>query len=180
MSKHLFTRLTLGYAGEKTLGTLQGYQLYLTRCLLPGCINYPSRYKGVGSRLCEHHQSLMREYGGPGRIDRPYTFNKKRKCDICKQSPWDHIMIKKITDPLIRDRVAWGMLIVDHIHTRRDGGDDNPENCQTLCMDCNHIKTTLACDNMPKSLYSNENDYDKITERLYPYYKKLFGNKKQK
>jgi len=84
-------------------------------------------------------------------------------------------MVKKIDDDLIRDRVAWGMLIVDHIHTQRDGGNDRPENCQTLCLDCNQIKSTLACDTMPKKLYKNEADYNDIVNRLRPHYENLFG-----
>jgi len=66
-------------------------------------------------------------------------------------------------------------LIVDHIHTQRDGGSDHPNNCQTLCLDCNQIKSTLACDTMPKSLYSKEDEYDSIKERLRPHLEKLFG-----
>jgi len=118
---------------------------------------------------------MLREYGGPARTDRPWTFNKKRTCECCGHNPWKHPMVKKIDDDLIRDRVAWGMLIVDHIHTQRDGGNNRPENCQTLCLDCNQIKSTLACDTMPKKLYKNESDYTNIVNQLRPYYKKLFG-----
>ena len=167
MSKHFFTRLVQGYAGEK--------QSCSINCKLPYCNNVASKYKGVGSHLCEEHQLLLRDYGGPGRVDRPWTFHKKRYCECCNHNPWEHNMVKKIDNELIRDRVAWGMLIVDHIETQRDGGNDTAENVQTLCLDCNQIKTTLACDSMPKALYRDEADYYAIKEQLRPYYDKLFG-----
>ena len=117
----------------------------------------------------------MREYGGPGRTDRPYTFNKSKTCDCCGLNPWEHDMVKQIDDELIRDRTAWGMLIVDHIHTQRDGGSDAPENCQTLSKNCNDIKSTLAGDLIPKKLYKNPKDHEYIMSKLKPHYLKLFG-----
>lgn len=167
MSIHFTQRLTQGYAGTKT---------YITsNCSLFYCNHKASKFKGIGSRLCEHHQSLLREYGGPARMDRPYTFHKKRICDICSHNPWKHPMVKKIKDELIRDRVAWGMLIVDHIHTQRDGGKHTECNVQTLCLDCNLIKSTLAGDMVPKKLYKNEEDYNEVLNTLKPHYDKVFG-----
>lgn len=167
MSKHFFERLVQGYAGEK--------KTVSCKCRLMWCDKPASKFKGVGSQLCEEHQGYMREYGGPGRTDRPWTFNKKRTCECCGHDPWKHPMVMMIEDELVRDRVAWGMLIVDHIHTQRDGGGDSPDNCQTLCLDCNQIKTTLACDSMPKALYKDEEDYYSVIQRLRPHYEKLFG-----
>lgn len=167
MSRYFFQRFEQGYAGVK--------KTVSTKCSLPYCNETSSKYKGAGSRLCEHHQSLLREYGGPGRMDRPYTMHKKKVCECCGHDPWQHPMVKQIDDELVRDRVAWGMLIVDHIHTQRDGGCDSEENVQTLCLDCNQIKTTLACDSMPKALYNDEKEYYSIIERLHPHYEKLFG-----
>jgi hypothetical protein len=166
MSKHFFERLKLGYAGKK--------QSVSIKCKLPYCDNPASLFKGVGSQLCEHHQSLMREYGGPGRTDRPWSFHKKQHCECCGHNPWDHPMVQKIDDELVRDRVAWGMLIVDHIKTQRDGGGHSDNNVQTLCLDCNQIKTTLAGDSMPKALYNDPKAVDKIKKKLKPFYKKLF------
>tara|TARA_B100000282_G_scaffold117571_1_gene83713 strand:+ start:952 stop:1455 length:504 start_codon:yes stop_codon:yes gene_type:complete len=167
MSKYFFDRLEVGYKGEKTVST--------GVCNLSYCTNPRTTYKGIGERLCEKHQRLMREYGGPGRTDRPYTFNKSKTCDCCGLNPWEHDMVKQIDDELIRDRTAWGMLIVDHIHTQRDGGSDAPENCQTLCKNCNDIKSTLAGDLIPKKLYKNPKDHEYIMSKLKPHYLKLFG-----
>lgn len=167
MSKYFFDRLEVGYKGEKTVST--------GVCNLSYCTNPRTTYKGIGERLCEKHQRLMREYGGPGRTDRPYTFNKSKTCDCCGLNPWEHDMVKQIDDELIRDRTAWGMLIVDHIHTQRDGGSDAPENCQTLCKNCNDIKSTLAGDLIPKKLYKNPKDHEYIMSKLNPHYLKLFG-----
>lgn len=143
-------------------------------CLLPWCNNTASKYKGPGSQCCEEHQMLLREYGGPARLDRPYTFNKKTTCDFCGFDPWNHYLIKKINDPLIADRVAWGMLIVDHIHTQRDGGEDHPNNCQTLCLLCNTVKSSVSGDTMPKSLYNSQKKFTDLCKNLKPIYKKLF------
>jgi hypothetical protein len=168
MSKHFFNRHTQGYKGKKQ--TISG------TCTLPWCCNLKTKFKGIGSNLCEQHQLLMREYGGPARLDRHWTFNKKSICEFCGKDPWQHPKVLQISDELIRDRVAWGMLIVDHIETQRDGGRDGPDNCQTLCLDCNQIKTTLACDSMPRALYNCEKEYQSIKERLAPYLYKLFSN----
>lgn len=167
MSIHFTQRLKQGYAGTKTHISI--------KCRLPYCNKLASKYKGKGSYLCEHHQSLLREYGGPARSDRPWTFHKKKCCDVCGHNPWKHPMVKKIKDELIRDRVAWGMLIVDHIETQRDGGEHHEENTQTLCLDCNLIKSMLAGDMVPRKLYKNQSDYDKIIETLKPHYDKVFG-----
>lgn len=167
MSRHFFERLDIGYKGKKRNTTV--------KCRLSFCDHPASLYKGVGENLCEHHQSMMREYGGPGRMDRPWTFNKKHKCDACGADPWRHPKVKQIDDALIRDRVAWGMLIVDHIVPQKYAGGDHPDNCQTLCLDCNQIKTTLACDSMPRALYNNEEEYQSVKNRLKPHLDRLFG-----
>ena len=167
MSRHFFERYKQGYAGIKNTIT--------TTCTLPYCNERSSKYKGAGSRLCEYHQSLLREYGGPARMDRPYTFHKKQQCEICGHDPWQHPKVKLIEDDLIRDRVAWGMLFVDHIETRRDGGGHCDQNTQTLCLDCNVIKSTLAGDLVPKKLYKDENEYNKVLEQLKPHYNKVFN-----
>lgn len=175
MSRHFFTRLVQGYKGVKGEKTQRYYESHNITCEVEYCNNYKTKYKGVGAQLCEEHQSLLSDYGGPGRHDRPWTFNKKRTCESCGHDPWKHRMVKQIEDELVRDRVAWGMLIVDHVETQRDGGSNHPDNCQTLCLDCNQIKTTLACDSMPKKLYKSEDDYYALVERLRPHYEKLFG-----
>jgi hypothetical protein len=167
MSKHLFERLVQGYKGEK--------QSVSIKCKLEFCDNPATKYKGRGENLCEQHQAMLREYGGPARIDRPWTFQKKRYCEKCGHNPWDHPMVKSIDDELIRDRIAYGMLLVDHITAQRDGGQHHAENTQTLCFDCNHVKTTLAGDSLPKALYSDPAAVNKIKKKLSPYFQKLFG-----
>lgn len=175
MSKHFFERHKLGYKGIKGEKTQRHYELNNITCDLKYCDNIRTKYKGIGQKLCEHHQSILREYGGPGRYDRPWTMHKKSCCDFCGKDPWQHALVQKITDELIRDRVAWGMLIVDHIVPQKYDGGDAPENCQTLCLDCNQIKTTLACDSMPRALYNNEQDYENTKNRLRPHLEQLFG-----
>lgn len=167
MSRFLFERLTPGYLGKKKTTGI--------KCSLSYCNLEATKYKGAGERLCEHHQSLLREYGGPARMDRPWTFHKKRTCDCCGHDPWQHPKVQKIDNDLIRDRVAWGMLIVDHIETQRDGGSHQEGNVQTLCLDCNMIKSMLAGDMTPRNLYKDESQYKKVLRKLKPYYKKVFG-----
>ena len=167
MSKHFFERHTLGFKGTKKTVT--------TKCTLPYCNEWSSDFKGPGSRLCEEHQVLLREYGGPARLDRPWTFHKKKYCELCGHNPWEHPKVKLIDDELIRDRVAWGMLFVDYIETQRDGGSHCDQNTQTLCLDCNMIKSTLAGDMVPKKLYKDEKEYYSVLERLKPFYDKVFS-----
>lgn len=167
MSKFFFVKLDVGYAGRKK--TVSGC------CDLEWCNNPRTPFKGVGSRLCEEHQSVMREYGGTGRTDRPWTFNKKHCCEICDFDPMQHPLIEKIKNPLVKFRTAMSLLVVDHIHTQRDGGTDAPENCQTLCVSCNEIKTVLHGDRVPRALYNNEKDYQKIHDLLDPIAEEVFG-----
>lgn len=166
MSKHFFERLD-----QRKQPTKQSIS---TCCSLEWCDKPSSKYKGPGSRLCEEHQSKMREFGGPARLDRPWTFNKKCTCDFCGFDPWKHKVVSKISNELVRDRVAWGMLIVDHIIPQKYNGGDRPENCQTLCLFCNQIKTTLACDSMPKALYKDPRDYYAVKAALKEYHDECF------
>jgi 5-methylcytosine-specific restriction endonuclease McrA len=175
MSKHFFTRLVQGYNGIKSAGTLKYYANNNITCALPECNELKTQYKGIGSNMCEAHQKRMRDYGGPARQDRPYTFHKKDFCESCGHDPWKHPLVKKISDELIRDRVANGMLIVDHKTTQRDGGGHGADNVQTLCLDCNQIKTTLACDSMPAKLYKDPEAIQKLQDKLRPYYDAIFS-----
>ena len=168
MSKYFFERLVQKDLPKKKNKTS-------CKCLLPWCKEPVSSYRGPGSRFCETHQGLMREYGGPARTDRQYTFNKKCSCDFCGFNPWDHPVVQRITSKLVRDRVAWGMLIVDHIVPQKYAGSNDPSNCQTLCLDCNQIKTTLACDSMPKALYKDPKDYYAVKSALKEYHDQCFN-----
>lgn len=167
MSKYFFERLEVGYAGRK--------QKSNGCCKLDWCNKPRSQYKGVGSQLCEEHQSMMREYGGPARMDRKWTFNKKKCCEMCGMDPQEHALVKKIDNPLVKDRTALSLLIVDHIHTQRDGGTDAPDNCQTLCITCNYVKTMLSGDTVPRALYKNEEDYQAVHDLLEPIAEKVFS-----
>ena len=167
MSKYFFEKLEQGYAGRKQKST--------GCCKLDWCNKPRSMYKGVGSQLCEEHQSIMREYGGTGRTDRPWTFNKKHTCELCDFDPMQQPLVQKIENELVKFRTAMSLLVVDHIHTQRDGGTDAPENCQTLCVVCNEIKTVLHGDRVPRALYNNEEDYQKVHDLLDPIAEKVFG-----
>lgn len=172
MSKYFTERLTVGYAGKKSdLLILEEQNL---TCDIPGCGSSRTHYHGRGRNLCGHHQSRMREYGGPGRLDRPYTFHKKTCCEVCGHNPWEHPMVKLIEDELVRDRVANGMLIVDHKNPQKNGVDHTEENTQTLCLDCNLIKTTLSCDFMPDSHFADKTKIESLKEKLRPVYEKIF------
>lgn len=175
MSKYFSTRLTQGYAGTRSTATLAKYQREHKTCALPWCTRHKSKYLGHGKSLCEQHQAMLREYGGPARLDRHWTFNKHSSCDCCGFDPWQQAHIQKISDPLIRDRVAWGMLIVDHIHTQQAGGSDHPANCQTLCLICNQLKTALSADTMPACRYNDCSQLEEIRAKLRPFYTAIFG-----
>jgi len=121
-----------------------------------------SQFEGPGSdALCREHQILQREYGGPGRIDRPHTFHRSWICSCCGkdvQAEVDrlHPTLKE-TQPDLFNRLCRNRVIGDHIVRRTDakamGWTDeqinHPDNLQTLCLDCNSDKTILNEDYKP-------------------------------
>ena len=116
-------------------------------CCLDGCNNHLTEYKGPGSKsLCREHQLTLREYGGPGRTDRPWTFWKKDHCECCGHDPKTNPQIVKLKEPM-RTIVARMMLHVDHVKAGRQdkyknaNGVNHPKNLRTLCMECHMLKT---------------------------------------
>lgn len=169
MSRHFFQKLDQGYLGEYP-------KVDRGICKIPGCNNSKTRFRGPGSRnYCQHHQGLMREYGGFARTDRLWTFHKKEYCSKCGHNPLDNPLVAKIKNDLLRNRVRWSLLIVDHKVARKDGGQDTEENTQTLCLSCNYIKTMLAGDSIPDALYSNKEEIEEIKKFLKPEYDEIFG-----
>lgn len=169
MSKYFFEKLEIGYNGRK-----EYYPKNPPKCKIPGCENPYSEYHGVGRSLCQYHQGLLREYGGFARMDRPWTFHKKERCEKCGHNPLDNPLVAKIKNELLRNRVRWSLLIVDHKIARKDGGTDTEENTQTLCLSCNYVKTMLAGDSIPDALYANKDEIEEIKKFLEPEYKNIF------
>jgi hypothetical protein len=123
------------------------YEAELT-CQIPGCGKPVSNMTGPGSdRLCREHQLMQREYGGPGRLDRPHTFHRKWVCAHCGKDVSAEVAAKypglEDKDPKIFNRLCRNRIIADHIVRKADGGDDSAENIQSLCLDCNSDKTIL-------------------------------------
>lgn len=124
-----------------------------TKCCLSGCDNHLTSFKGPGSNsLCRKHQLMQRDYGGHGRLDRPYTFWKKDHCEDCGHSPTKHNKkIKALPQPY-RQILGMMMLHVDHLSVGRKskytrGHDINhPDNLKTLCQECHMLKTYTSGD----------------------------------
>jgi len=122
-------------------------------CNLPGCDEPLTEYKGPGSRyLCRNHQLMQREYGGHGRLDRPYTFWKKDHCEECGHSPMKHNkQIKALPQPY-RQILGMMMLHVDHLKVAGKGKYqqqnyiNHPDNLKTLCQECHMLKTYTSGD----------------------------------
>lgn len=159
MSKFLSVKNQLGYKGEKKNGGKGS-------CNLIWCNNPRTKYKGEGHSLCEEHQAKMREYGGTGRLDRPWTFNKKHTCERCGYDPMTHHDVKSIKDELVKFRFAMRLLVVDHITPQRDGGTDAPDNVQTLCLHCNEMKTAFYGDTTPRALYKDIAEFEEVQAKL--------------
>ncbi len=107
-------------------------------------------FTGTGSQvLCEEHQDNLYVNGGTGRMDRPHTFHRKTCCDWCGYDPLKNPALAGITDPEELTRVRNASLVGDHIIRRSDGGDDSEQNIQTLCRNCDAIKTMLNKDYLP-------------------------------
>jgi len=113
-------------------------------CMLEDCDLPVSHKEGPGSNvLCRPHQLQQREYGGVGRIDRPWTFYRKWHCDECGYAPLEDPRFADVTDETVLRRIARTLIHADHHHTRRaDGGGDTEKNIKSLCFAC-HAKKTI-------------------------------------
>lgn len=119
------------------------------KCILEGCGKPLSTYTGPGSnKLCEHHQFEQREYGGLGRIDRPWTFAREWCCAWCGYSPKDDPWFdqQQWDSEEHKNRAMRAMLVGDHKIRKTDGGSDGKDNVQTLCQNCNSKKSALNHD----------------------------------
>jgi hypothetical protein len=117
-------------------------------CSIPGCNKPLTHMQGPGSGvLCRDHQLAQRDYGGPGRIDRPHTFHRKWVCDHCGKDVSAEVRNKypglEEKDPKMFNRLCRNRIIADHKVRKADGGDDSEGNVQSLCLDCNSDKTIL-------------------------------------
>lgn len=109
-------------------------------CTLLDCDQPLTIMNGPGAnKLCREHQLYQREYGGMGRLDRPYTFHRNLTCDWCGYDPAEDNRCKDMQkkDALIFIR---SVLIADHKIRRHDDGTDHRDNIQTLCLLCNAEK----------------------------------------
>lgn len=128
-------------------------RIFNSECTLPGCNNHLTIFSGPGSNsLCRAHQLMQREYGGHGRLDRPYTFWKKDHCEECGHSPMnDNKQIKELPQPY-RQILGMMMLHVDHLSVSRKSkyvkghGINHPDNLKTLCQECHMLKTYTSGD----------------------------------
>lgn len=111
------------------------------KCVLDGCNQRLTHFQGPGSmQLCREHQLRLREYGGPGRLDRPWTFWKKDHCESCGRHPsQDNPVIAKMKEPM-RTAVGRMMLQVDHKKAQKIKN-NHPNNLMTLCSECHQLKS---------------------------------------
>lgn len=126
------------------------------KCVLDGCNQPLTHYQGPGSmQLCREHQLRLRSYGGPGRLDRPYTFWKKDSCESCGRTPsQDNPKIAQMKEPM-RTVVGRMMLQVDHKqvgkrnkYSLENNGVNHPKNLVTLCAECHQLKTYKNSDHI--------------------------------
>lgn len=128
------------------------------RCKLSWCDEPLTKFKGPNDRhLCRGHQIKQREYGGLGRIDRPWTFSRKWVCDWCGYNPKEDLWFEtqKWDDEDHKLRTMRNMLVGDHKIRKADGGADDDTNVQTLCQNCNSKKSGLNHDHR-RSVDSND------------------------
>jgi hypothetical protein len=119
-------------------------------CKIDGCSNPLTQMKGPGSGvLCREHQIYQREYGEPGRIDRPHTFHRTWSCESCGYNPLEDPRLADIEDEMIKRTVGRVLMHGDHNKIRRaDGGDDSADNIKCLCYACHAKKTILERDHI--------------------------------
>ena len=120
-------------------------------CCLDGCNNLLTTYDGPGSnKLCRDHQLQQREYGGLGRVDRPWSFSREWSCAWCgyspKEDPWFDNPPVPFDSEVHKNQVMRSTLIGDHSHRKVEGGGHGKDNVQTLCRTCDGKKTALFKD----------------------------------
>jgi 5-methylcytosine-specific restriction endonuclease McrA len=120
-------------------------------CTLDGCTQPLTTYKGPGdSKLCREHQIQQREYGGLGRVDRPWSFSREWSCAWCgyspKDDPWFDNPPIPFDNEIHKSRVMRSTLIGDHEERKVEGGGHTKDNVQTLCRTCDGKKTALYKD----------------------------------
>lgn len=118
-------------------------------CTLAWCNEPLTTYAGPGAnRLCRSHQKMQREYGGLGRVDRPWSFSREWSCTWCGYSPKDDPWFseQQWESEEHMNRAMRSMLTGDHIIRKADGGTDDKTNVQTLCQNCDAKKTALNHD----------------------------------
>lgn len=123
-----------------------------TSCKAPDCTSFITQFRGPGDRhLCREHQLQQVEYGGLGKLNRPWTFSREWSCNWCGYSPKDDLWFDNppipFDDETHKHRVMRSMLVGDHNQERNvDGGSHGKGNVQTLCQNCNAKKTMLHKD----------------------------------
>lgn len=131
-------------------------------CKLDFCNKPLTMFEGPGAKhLCEEHQLQQREFGGMGRIDRPWSFSREWCCAWCgyspKEDPWFDNPPIPFDNEVHKNRVMRSMLIGDHGEDRKvDGGSHDKDNVQTLCANCDRKKTNLY------------KDYEKTSTEVFP------------
>ena len=133
---------------RKSLAVLKQQHKKGLVCCIAGCNSPICQLNGPGSDvLCRDHQLAQREYGGPGRVDRPHTFHRKWVWVDCGKDVSVAVTEKypnlEVDNPKLFNRLCRNRIIGDHIIRKADGGLDTEENIQSLCLDCNSDKTIL-------------------------------------
>jgi hypothetical protein len=122
------------------------------KCFLEDCNNPLTLIDGPGkNKVCREHQKQLREYGGMGRVDRPWSFSREWCCAWCgyspKEDPWFNNPPIPFDDEIHKNRAMRATLIGDHGEQRKiDGGSHGKDNVQTLCANCDRKKTMLYKD----------------------------------
>jgi len=117
-------------------------------CEVEGCDSPLTTCYGPGNKtLCREHQRQLNEHGGNAYANRKYTYHKKDQCEKCGYNPYkdtERFEVDDFENENDMKRCQNKLLSVDH----KDGNHDNnsPENCQTLCHTCHHIKTHINKD----------------------------------
>jgi hypothetical protein len=115
-------------------------------CTIPDCGRPLTTMRGKGSsKYCIEHQLYGTSYGGAGVDGRPHTYQREWVCVCCGKDVQE--TLRKIRpnlekdDPAKFNQISRGLVVGDHIIRKSDGGDDSKENIQSLCLDCDRIKT---------------------------------------
>jgi hypothetical protein len=132
-------------------------------CLVPGCQEHVTMFRGPGQELCDAHRGMLKEHGGLATMDKLYSFQRGYICSCCGKDVRDQV---KVSYELLYPGRRWedvpdkmkneayrNLMDVDHVDGDHENND--PSNLRPICKDCHGVKTAIEQDSVNRR-YKNK------------------------